>query len=56
MCKLKWLTGSIQWDYTSTALQEEDTPENQTNVYSRQGTLPSKFTEWVKRPGAFDGR
>lgn len=42
--------------YTSTALQEDDIPENQANVYSREGTLSSKLTKWVKTPGAFDGR
>lgn len=41
---------------TSTALQEDDIPENQTNIYSREGSLSSKCTEWVKRPGTFNGR
>lgn len=35
----------------SPALQEDGIPENQTNIYLREGTLSSKLTKWVKRPG-----
>lgn len=41
---------------TSIVLQKDDIPENQTNIYSREGTLPSELTKWVKRSGAFDGK
>lgn len=39
--------------YTSIALQEDDIPGNQTNIYLREGNLSSKLNKWVKKPGAF---
>lgn len=50
-----------QWQYSMgftihQQLCRKDPEENQTNKYSRQGTCPSKLTEWVERCGAFDGR
>lgn len=39
--------------YTSTALQEDDIPENQTNIYSREGTLSSELNEMGEETRGF---